>query len=182
MDKNNPGRPLAAATLLALVALASGCGGHQSRVHKGAIEDTEKGSIVQFVTVGGLESLSVDMTQPFELKTDVPYYNAIVVELKGAGNSVAQMLGSSNGKIGFFMDGGQISEFMMELVALDLWGVAKAELKGDKPVEVRARDIQADADVEILEPDAHIATVAELLRNGAPPHLGRTVHFRQRIE
>jgi len=31
----------------------------------------------------------------------------------------------------------------------------------DKPGEVRARDIQADGDVEILEPDAHIATVAE---------------------
>src|SRR5215207_8981616 len=30
-----------------------------------------------------------------------------------------------------------------------------------KPGEVRARDIQADADVEILEPDAHIATVSE---------------------
>src|SRR2546425_343590 len=34
-------------------------------------------------------------------------------------------------------------------------------LKVDKPGEVRARDIQGDADVEILEPDAHIATVAE---------------------
>jgi DNA-directed RNA polymerase subunit alpha len=31
----------------------------------------------------------------------------------------------------------------------------------DKPGEVRARDIEADADIEILEPDAHIATVAE---------------------
>jgi len=31
----------------------------------------------------------------------------------------------------------------------------------EKPGEVRARDIQADADVEILEPDAHIATVSE---------------------
>ena len=31
----------------------------------------------------------------------------------------------------------------------------------DKPGEVRARDIEADADVEILEPDAHIATVAD---------------------
>jgi DNA-directed RNA polymerase subunit alpha len=37
-------------------------------------------------------------------------------------------------------------------------------LRVDRPGEVRARDIQADADVEILEPDAHIATVAE---NGA---------------
>jgi DNA-directed RNA polymerase subunit alpha len=34
-------------------------------------------------------------------------------------------------------------------------------LRVDKSGEVRARDIQTDADVEILEPDAHIATVAE---------------------
>src|ERR1043166_2922435 len=33
-------------------------------------------------------------------------------------------------------------------------------LRIDKAGEVRARDIQADGDVEILEPDAHIATVA----------------------
>ena len=32
-------------------------------------------------------------------------------------------------------------------------------LRVDKAGEVRARDIQADGDVEILEPDAHIATV-----------------------
>ena len=31
----------------------------------------------------------------------------------------------------------------------------------DKAGEVRARDIEADADIEILEPDAHIATVSE---------------------
>ena len=34
-------------------------------------------------------------------------------------------------------------------------------LKVDKPGPVRAGDIEADADVEILEPDAHIATVAD---------------------
>jgi DNA-directed RNA polymerase subunit alpha len=34
-------------------------------------------------------------------------------------------------------------------------------LRVDKAGEVRARDIQVDQDVEILEPDAHIATVAE---------------------
>jgi DNA-directed RNA polymerase subunit alpha len=31
----------------------------------------------------------------------------------------------------------------------------------EKPGEVKARDIETDADVEILEPDAHIATVSE---------------------
>jgi DNA-directed RNA polymerase subunit alpha len=34
-------------------------------------------------------------------------------------------------------------------------------LRVDKAGEVRARDIEGDADVEILEPDAHIATVSE---------------------
>ena len=34
-------------------------------------------------------------------------------------------------------------------------------LKVNKAGEVKARDIQTDADVEILEPDAHIATVAD---------------------
>jgi DNA-directed RNA polymerase subunit alpha len=34
-------------------------------------------------------------------------------------------------------------------------------VKADRPGEVKARDIVADGDVEILEPDAHIATVSE---------------------
>jgi DNA-directed RNA polymerase subunit alpha len=34
-------------------------------------------------------------------------------------------------------------------------------IRVDKAGEVRAKDIQADADVEILEPEAHIATVSE---------------------
>jgi DNA-directed RNA polymerase subunit alpha len=34
-------------------------------------------------------------------------------------------------------------------------------LRSTKPGEVRARDISADADLEILEPDAHIATVSD---------------------
>jgi len=60
-----------------------------------------------------------------------------LVELTGTGNSVARMMGSANGKIGVFMDGGQISQFMMELVALDLWDAARVKLKGDKPIEIR---------------------------------------------
>jgi DNA-directed RNA polymerase subunit alpha len=34
-------------------------------------------------------------------------------------------------------------------------------LRVDKPGEVKARDIETDGDIEILEPDAHIATVSE---------------------
>ena len=55
-------------------------------IHKGAIEDTEVGSVVKFVSVGGM--LRGAMPRPeerFDLRADVPHYNAIVVELEGPG-------------------------------------------------------------------------------------------------
>lgn len=60
-----------------------------------------------------------------------------LIELAGRGNSVAAMLGSSSGKVGMFIDEGQISQFLMELAALDLWDVAKLAIKGDEPVKIR---------------------------------------------
>jgi AsmA protein len=84
-----------------------------------------------------------------------------LVELKGAGNSVAQMLGSSNGKIGFFMDGGEISKFMMELIALDVWGVAKVKLlQGDKPVEVRCAVADFDVENGVMKTNAFVFDTA----------------------
>jgi DNA-directed RNA polymerase subunit alpha len=45
-------------------------------------------------------------------------------------------------------------------------------LRVEKAGEVKARDIEADADIEILEPDAHIATVAE----------GGKLHMEMRVK
>jgi DNA-directed RNA polymerase subunit alpha len=45
-------------------------------------------------------------------------------------------------------------------------------LRVDKAGEVKARDIETDADIEILEPDAHIATVAE----------GGKLHMEMRVK
>jgi DNA-directed RNA polymerase subunit alpha len=45
-------------------------------------------------------------------------------------------------------------------------------LRVDKPGEVKARDIEADGDIEILEPDAHIATVSE----------GGRLHMEMRVK
>jgi DNA-directed RNA polymerase subunit alpha len=45
-------------------------------------------------------------------------------------------------------------------------------LRVDKPGDVKARDIEADADIEILEPDAHIATVSE----------GGRLHMEMRVK
>lgn len=59
------------------------------------------------------------------------------VRLKGRGNSVKDMLGTSNGSIALYMDGGRISRALMEIVALDLVKFAQVKLKGDEPVDVR---------------------------------------------
>ena len=60
-----------------------------------------------------------------------------LIELAGTGDSVGKLLGSSNGKIGVFMDEGKISRFLMELVALDLWDAARVKLKGDEEIDIR---------------------------------------------
>ena len=40
-------------------------------------------------------------------------------------------------------------------------GVKAVSIRAEEPGEIKAGDIQADADVEILDPDVHIATVSE---------------------
>ena len=60
-----------------------------------------------------------------------------LIELSGTGDSVSKLLGSSNGKIGVYMDEGKISRFLMELVALDLWDAARLKLRGDKEIDIR---------------------------------------------
>jgi uncharacterized protein involved in outer membrane biogenesis len=60
-----------------------------------------------------------------------------LVELAGTGDSVGKLLGSANGKIGVYMDEGRVSRFLMELVALDLWDVARVKLRGDENIEIR---------------------------------------------
>lgn len=61
-----------------------------------------------------------------------------LIELTGRGDTVAELLGASNGKVGVYIDGGKISKFMMELVAMDVWGAARVKLEGDKSnVDIR---------------------------------------------
>lgn len=69
-------------------------------------------------------------------KTSIGDINGLI-DLTGRGDSVAQMLGTANGKLGVFIDGGKVSRFLMELAALDLWGVTKTKLEGDQPVDIR---------------------------------------------
>ncbi len=75
------------------------------------------------------------------------------IDLKGKGSSVKEMLGTSNGKIALYMDGGRISRTLMEMVALDLWDIARLKLRGDQTtVEIRC----AIADLDVKDGIANV--------------------------
>lgn len=57
--------------------------------------------------------------------------------LAGTGNSVGRMLATSNGEVGLVVDGGEISNLMMEYVGLDLFEALKFKLAGDRTVRIR---------------------------------------------
>lgn len=66
--------------------------------------------------------------------------------LAGEGNSVGRMLASSNGKVGLVVDGGEISQLMMEQIGLHLWEILELKVTGDKLVKLRCG--VADVDVK----------------------------------
>ena len=77
-----------------------------------------------------------------------------LIELTGAGNSVAKMIGSANGKLGVYVDSGRVSKLVMEMVALDLWNLAKVAIQGDEPVEIRCAIADFDVKDGLLRANA----------------------------
>jgi uncharacterized protein involved in outer membrane biogenesis len=60
-----------------------------------------------------------------------------IIDLKGQGNSVAQMLGGSNGNLALLMGQGQISNLLLEFAGLDGAEIIKFLIRGDNNVPVR---------------------------------------------
>jgi AsmA protein len=89
-----------------------------------------------------------------------------LIELNASGNSVSRMLGSANGQLGVFMDGGEISRFMMELVALDLWGVARVKLKGDELVPIRCAVADFTVKEGVMNTNAFVFDTSVVLIEG----------------
>ncbi|NMM06194.1 AsmA family protein [Polaromonas sp.] len=58
-------------------------------------------------------------------------------DLKGQGNSVAQMLGSASGDVAVLMGKGEISNILLEFIGLDGGEAIKFFLRGDRNVELR---------------------------------------------
>lgn len=59
------------------------------------------------------------------------------IDLSGSGNSIAGMLATSNGTLALVVDGGLISQLMMEKAGLHLWEIFTLSLTGDKLVQLR---------------------------------------------
>jgi uncharacterized protein involved in outer membrane biogenesis len=57
--------------------------------------------------------------------------------LQGSGNSIADMLGSSNGNAGIGMGQGAVSKLLMKLSGLDIGGAAKVMITGDEQIPIR---------------------------------------------
>lgn len=56
--------------------------------------------------------------------------------LSGAGNSVAALLGSSDGELKLLVNGGTVSDLLLEEAGLNLANIAADKLFGDKPVKI----------------------------------------------
>jgi AsmA protein len=89
-----------------------------------------------------------------------------LIDLAGSGDSVGKLLGTANGKIGVYMDDGKISQFMMELVALDLWDVARLKLGGDKEIEIRCAIADFGVKGGVMQSNAIVFDTAVVNVNG----------------
>jgi AsmA protein len=76
------------------------------------------------------------------------------MDLVGRGDSVAAMLGSSTGKLGLVVTGGDISKLMMEQLSLHLWEVVALRLTSDRPVQLRCGLVEFDVKDGLMQANA----------------------------
>ena len=87
-------------------------------------------------------------------------------ELKGSGTSLRQMLAAANGNFGIGMEGGQLSQVLIELIGLDIAESVGYLLAGDKPVPIHC--VIADFKVTdgLLTPRAFVIDTDDTIVTG----------------
>ncbi|HEY1097236.1 MAG TPA: AsmA family protein [Alphaproteobacteria bacterium] len=84
-----------------------------------------------------LKPIFEKLAEKFGTKNVSEGYIGGTAQLKGTGKSLRQMLATSDGTIGLGMEGGQISNLVIELLGLDVAQSLGLYLKGDEPVPIR---------------------------------------------
>ncbi|MGV8940364.1 MAG: AsmA family protein [Lysobacter sp.] len=90
------------------------------------------------------------------------------VKLSGNGNSIAKMLGSSDGEINVGMGRGKISNLLMEMAGIDIAEIIKFKLGGDRLIPIRCAfgDFKVDSGVMSTRALAFDTTDTILLGEG----------------
>ncbi len=87
-------------------------------------------------------------------------------DLKGRGNSAAQMLGSASGDVAVLMGKGQISNMLMEFMGLDGGEVIKFLLRGDVNVELRCAAAAFDVKDGVMSSRTIVLDTADTVITG----------------
>ena len=88
------------------------------------------------------------------------------IDLKGRGNSVAQMLGSASGAVALLMGRGQISNLLLEIAGLDGGEVIKFLVTGDKEVTLRCAAAAFDVNKGLMSTRALVLDTSDTIVYG----------------
>jgi uncharacterized protein involved in outer membrane biogenesis len=86
--------------------------------------------------------------------------------LKGRGNSVAQMLGSASGDMAMLMGKGEISNILLEYMGLDGGEIIKFLLRGDRNVQLRCAAAAFDVKQGLMTSRAIVLDTSDTVING----------------
>jgi len=88
------------------------------------------------------------------------------IDLKGRGNSVAQMLGTSDGSVAMLMGRGEVSNLLLELAGLDGGEIVKFMLRGDQNVMLRCAGVAFDVNQGLMTSRALVMDTSDTVIYG----------------
>ncbi|MES2942681.1 MAG: AsmA family protein [Pseudomonadota bacterium] len=89
------------------------------------------------------------------------------IDLKGKGNSAAQMLGSASGQLSVLMGQGQLSNILLEYMGLDGGEVIKFLLRGDRNVQIRCAAAAFDVKQGLMNSKVIVLDTSDTVINGS---------------
>lgn len=89
------------------------------------------------------------------------------IDLKGRGNSAAQMLGSSSGSVAVLMGKGEISKLLLEFINLNGGEIIKLLLSGDRNVQLRCAAAAFDVKQGLMTTKTIVFDATDTVINGS---------------
>lgn len=89
------------------------------------------------------------------------------IDLKGRGNSAAQMLGSASGDVAVLMGKGEISNILLEFIGLDGGEVIKFLLRGDRNVQLRCAAAAFEVSQGLMSSKTIVLDTTDTVINGS---------------